>query len=105
MSGGLVAALVMLAQFILYAVCTMSFTLTGGVPCSIPHGHPPFNPGCLPLSYSGGPGFNGVSHRGVNGKHPAQVHSTRWLCCRTALFVSVSQRFPVDTPSMPAVYP
>ena len=28
----------------------------------------PFDTGCLPLSYSGDPGVNGVSHRGANGK-------------------------------------
>ena len=26
----------------------------------------PFDTGCLPLSYSGNPGVNGVSHRGAN---------------------------------------
>jgi hypothetical protein len=31
------------------------------------HGNP-FNSGCLPLNYSGNPGVNGVSHRGVNGE-------------------------------------
>jgi hypothetical protein len=36
-----------------------------------PHGrgnHHPFDTGCLPLSYSGNPGVNGVSYRGVNGE-------------------------------------
>ena len=37
----------------------------------------PFDTVCLPLSYSGNPGVNGVSHRGVHGKRLPAVGVAR----------------------------
>ena len=42
-----------------------------GLAAEVAHTHP-FETVCLPLSYSGNPGVNGVSDRGVNGRRSGQ---------------------------------
>ena len=62
----------------------------------------PFNTGCLPLNYSGNPGVNGVSYRGVK----AELERLREdVAAATSRAKPVSLQMPQFDPSQPAVVP